>query len=65
VWFGYYTVVEMQLFGLAYKKKNPYFGLIHGLWQMHPGGGRGKRLSLDFSLLELMLWILQGITVMH
>lgn len=31
----------------------------------HLGGGKGKRLSLDFLLLELMLWILQGITVMH
>lgn len=65
VWFGYYTAVEMQLFGLAYKKKNPYFGLMDGIWQIHLGGSKGKRLFLDFLLLELMLWILQGITVMH
>lgn len=65
VWFGYYTVVEMQLFGLAYKKKKTYFGLIYGIWQIHLGGSKGKRLSLGFLLLELMLWIQQGITVMH
>lgn len=55
----------MQVFGLAYKTKNPNFGLIHGIWQIHQGGGKGKRLFLNFLLLELMLWILQGITVMH
>lgn len=35
------------------------------MWQIHQGGGKGKRLSLDFLVLELMLWIRQGITVMH
>lgn len=35
------------------------------MWQIHQGGSKGRRLSLDFLVLELMLWIRQGITVMH
>lgn len=65
VWLGYFPVLEMWLFGLAYKKEIAYFGLIQGIWQIHLGGGKGKRLSLGFLLWELMLWILQGITVMQ
>lgn len=55
----------MQCVGLASKKKNPYFGFVPGIWRIHLGGGEGKRLSLDILLLELMLWIVPGITATH
>lgn len=58
-------MAEMQLFGLVYKKKSLYFGLIHRIWQIHLGGSKGVRLSLGCFPLELMLWIVQGISVMH
>lgn len=54
------------VFVLAGKKKKSVFcSYFMELGTAHLGGGKGKRLSLDFLLLELMLWILQGITVMH